>query len=363
MLSTRTLLFALLALAPAGFADTIYKTDGTAIEDCTIVSEGLSEVTYKNSSKKEKTVPSEEVLKVEFVKLPAEIDRALQAIQEQQLLAAVDDLILYLDGIEGGKRERRAWAPPYALGLLITQFRTMGEAEQVIKYADKLIASHPDSRYVPYAFLAKAQTQFDKGEAGKAKSAIEAFVSVIDEKDLSKRWQLECDLGLVLYDTGLGGEERRERLVIVSSNAGSDFPTVRNRADVAEAESLLVDGQFADAQKIFERIAKSSGSDPATRAAAFCGLGDCLFQNASTQAAGSDEQRATLKSALMSYLRVTINYKDQTRYVSKSLFYAARSFDLMGEEGAENAQKLYLRVVRNYSGSQWANESKGFIKR
>ena len=103
--------------------------------------------------------------------------------------------------------------------------------------------------------------------------------------------------------------------------------------------------------------------DPATRAAAFCGLGDCLFQRAAGMSPGSDDQRATLKAALMSYLRVAINYKNETRYVSKSLFFAARSFDLMGEDQAPNAQKLYLRVVRTYGDSQWAKESKSFIKR
>ena len=65
----------------------------------------------------------------------------------------------------------------------------------------------------------------------------------------------------------------------------------------------------------------------------------------------------------MSYLRVTINYKDQTAYVSKSLFYAARSFDLMGAEQSENAQKLYRRVMGHYPDSRWAQESRGFIKK
>lgn len=362
MTSLRTLPLALLVLAPFAAADTIFKTDGTAIEECTVVTEGVNEVTYK-LGKKEKTVASDEVLRVEFVKVPAEIDRALAAIKEQQLLAAVDDLILYHEGISAGKKERREWAPPYALGLLVDQFKTMGETEQVLKYTDILIKDHPESRYVPYAYLTRAQVLFEKGEAGKAKAAIESFAGVVDEKQLSKRWQLESDLGLVLYDTGLDGAERRERLVIVSSNAGSEFPTVRNRADVAEGESLLADKQFADAEKIFERIAKGTGSDNSTRAAAFCGLGDCLFQKASSQGAGSDEQRATLKSALMSYLRVAINYKNETRYVSKALFFAARSFDLMGEDQSANAQKLYLRVIRNYGESQWAKESKSFVKR
>jgi len=364
MISIRYTFAALALVAATSHADTIHKTDGTSIEECTVKTETLDEVTYKaDGSRGDKTVPSAEVLKVEFEKLPAEIDRALSSIQDEQLISAVDDLTLYLEGIAGGKKERKEWAPAYALDLLVAQFRTMGEADQVLKYTDQMLLEYPDSRYVPTAFLTRAETLFNKGEAGKAKTVIENFVEVIDSKGLSRRWQLECDLGLVLYDTSLAGEKRRDKLVVVSSNAGSEYPTVRNRADVAEAQSLLMDKEFGDAEVIFQRIAKSTKSDIATRAAAFTGLGDCLFQKASGMTEGSDEQKSTLKMALMSYLRVTINYKDQTAYVSKSLFYAARCFDLMGEETSANAQKLYRRVRGIYPNSNWAKESKGFMKK
>ncbi len=364
MISIRYTLSALALLACTSFADTIHKTDGTSIEDCKIKTETLTEVTYTASgSKSDRTLPSVEVLRVEFEKLPKEIDRALTAIGESNLVGAVDDLMLYLDGITAGKNERRKWAPPYAMDLLIAQARTMGQADEAIKYCTKLIEEYPESRYVPFAYLTRAETLFNKGDAAKAKSVIESFVDVIDSQGLSRRWQLECDLGLVLYDPSLVGEARRDKLAIVSSNAGSEFPTVRNRADVAEAQSLLVDKKFAEAESTFQRIAQSTNSDSATRAAAFCGYGDCLFQKASGMPAGGNEQKATLKEALMSYLRVAINYKDQTAYVAKSLFYAARSFDLMGESTAANAQTLYRRVRRNYPDSQWARESKGFMKR
>lgn len=364
MTSIRHTFLVLALVAGSSHADTIHKTDGTSIEECTVKTETLEEVTYKpDGGRKDMTVPSAEVLKVEFEKLPAEIDRALNSIKDEQIVSAVDDLTLYLEGIAGGKRERKEWAPAYALDLLIQQFRTMGESEQVLKYTDQLLQGHADSRYVPAAYLTRAATFFEKGEAGKAKSVIENFVEVIDSKGLSRRWQLECDLGVVLYDTSLAGEKRRDKLVVVSSNAGSEYPTVRNRADVAEAQSLLLDDKFADAEVIFQRIAKSTKSDIATRAAAFTGLGDCLFQKASGMTQGSDEHKMTLKASLMSYLRVTINYKDQTAYVSKSLFYAARCFDLMGEDTAPNAQKLYRRVRGIYPNSQWAKESKGFMKK
>ena len=354
-------LLLLTVLTPLGHADTIHKTDGTAIEDCTITKETLVEVSYKAGGRgKEKTVPSDQVLKVEFEKLPAEIDRAVEAMKEGLLLAAVDDLELYLDGIEGGKKERREWAPPLATHMLVDVNRTMGELDNVLKFSDQLLQKFPESRYVPETYLVRASTFFDKGDADKAKSVISNFAKVISDKGLSQR--LEADLGEVIYDAGVRGQARRDKLASVSSAAGSAYPTVRNRADVAEAESLIEDKKYDDAEKILSRVVKEPNADAATRAAAFAGLGSCLFQKASGMAAGSDEQQKTLKESLLAFLRVVINYKDQSRYVPLSLFYAGRCFDLMGGQ-EDNARTLYLRVVRNYPGSNWANEAKSFIKR
>lgn len=356
-------LILLTVLSPLGLADTIHLTDGTAIEGCSIENETLTEVTYKADGKgKDKTVPSDQVLKVEFEKLPAEIDRAKEALKEGLLLAAVDDLELYLDGIEGGKKERRDWAPPLATHMLIEVNRTMGELDNVLKFSDQLLQKFPDSRYVPETYLVRASTFFDKGDAGKAKSVISNFAKVISDKALSQRWRLEADLGEVIYDAEVRGQARRDKLAAVSSAAGSAYPTVRNRADVAEAESFIQDKKYNDAEQILTRVVKEPNADAGTRAAAFAGLGDCLFQKASAMETGSDEQKATLKESLLSFLRVVINYKDQSRYVPRSLFYAGRCFDLMGGQ-EDNARTLYLRVVRNYPGSNWANEAKSFIKR
>ena len=147
MISIRHTLPAIALLACTGFADTIHKTDGTSLEDCTVVEEGLTEVTYNASgSKSERQLPSDEVLRIEFEKLPVEIDRALTAIGAGNLLGAAQDLDLYLRGIEAGKRERRKWAPAYAMDLLIQQFVTMGKVEDVLKYCDMLIQQFPESR-------------------------------------------------------------------------------------------------------------------------------------------------------------------------------------------------------------------------
>ena len=46
------------------------------------------------------------------------------------------------------------------------------------------------------------------------------------------------------------------------------------------------------------------------------------------------------------------------------MFWAGRVFDeSQDEEQKENAQKLYRRVSREFAGSKWAEEARGFLKR
>ena len=62
-------------------------------------------------------------------------------------------------------------------------------------------------------------------------------------------------------------------------------------------------------------------------------------------------------------MRVVVNYRDQTRYVPKAMFYAGRCFNILGGEGADDrANKPYARLGRDYPGSYWADQAKNFRK-
>jgi hypothetical protein len=63
-------------------------------------------------------------------------------------------------------------------------------------------------------------------------------------------------------------------------------------------------------------------------------------------------------------MRVVVVYKDQVRYVPKAMFWAGRVFDESTDEvDKEKAQKLYAKVAREYQGTKWGDEAKGFRKR
>lgn len=355
------LFLAPLLLASSATPDTIYLVDGRSLDNVEIATETLKEITYREGSKRE-TVPSEKVLRVRYKTLPQLVDRAEVAAKEGQLVDAVADLETYLAGLaSSGRRERLEWAPAYAAHRVVRLNLLLGEHAKAAAAADRLIQSFPQSRYVPAAYLGKAQAQLEQGNRAGAEKTLDDLIALVGRDSLSARWRLEAQLAKVLGNADLRGPQKREALIRISGEAGREFPTVRNKADVAEAEVLLAAKQPDDAEKIFNRVLADPQADGATLAAAYTGLGDVLYQRAATQQ--GEQAKGTFRQALLAYMRVVVNHPDQVAYVPKAMFYAGRSFDQIGAEDArDNSRKLYLAIVRQYPGTNWASEARGFLR-
>jgi tetratricopeptide (TPR) repeat protein len=363
------LAFALLATLPAALADTIYTIDGKTIEDVEIVNETLTHVYYRQKGKTEQSVAADTVLRVEYSKLPKRLDEAETMISDGQLQGGVEALQLYVDGIlDGQQKEKMAWAPAYALRRIVELKQSLGDWAGVVTSADQLIKNFPDSRYLPPAYMAKAEALRFQDKRPAAQEALKEFRALADSKGLTGRWKLEAELSEALSDPSLTGVKKRDRMIEIAARAGNEYPTVRNRARVAEGESYL-EGEtkeFAKARAIFEKIAADPKADDATLAGVYTGLGDCLFHDAveklrSKQEGSKQDAEQLLKDAVKRYMRVVVLHKDQTRYVSKAMFFAGRAFDVMeGGDARANAQKMYRAVISNYPKTDWAAEARNF---
>ncbi|HVS18552.1 MAG TPA: tetratricopeptide repeat protein [Planctomycetota bacterium] len=369
----RTLRSAALAalLLPALFtgaarADVIHLVDGSTLTDVEIKTETLAGVTYEQKGKSGvQTLDPDKVHSIEYRRLPSLLDQADALARDGALSDAIERFNVFVEGISSGenKKDRQAWAPAYALQRVIELRTSLGDAEGVIKAADALLAKVPDSRHAPDAQLAKAEALKAQGKDPQAKQALDDLRTMIDAKALSKRWTLELQLAEVLFDASLKGQAKRDRLIEIAGQAGRTYPAVANRARVSEGETYLegTKPDFAAAKKVFEKILADPKADDATMAGAYTGMGDCLFHEAAAKGQGSDQAQKDLDAALMAYMRVAVNYRDQTRYAPKAMFYAGRSLDLRGEvDGAAkaNARRLYSAVITNYPGSEWAREAR-----
>jgi len=361
----RTTVLLLALAAPAG-ADTIHQVAGSPIEDCTIVEETLTEVSYKlGRGGSVLTVPSDGVLRVEYERKPRELGDAEDAVGEQDFAYAVDLLQSYVaEHADGEGDDRYPWAPPYAAYRLLEIQDMLGNLDGSLQAADRLLESFPTSRYVPVAYVTKANVLYQRERDAEALETLEAFQRIVDSKGLSKRWELECTLSKLQVDGSLSGTDRRAALSAIEKDAGREFPTVRNRAIVARGESFLADAGKGDrtlldkARDLFEQVLDDPGAEDVTLAGAHAGLGDCIFQGAAKA-----QDAEALRVALKHFMRVVVLYPGQPRYVAKSLLYAGRCYDLLDGEGDdERASRLYATVVRDYPGSYWADEAKSFLR-
>jgi tetratricopeptide (TPR) repeat protein len=361
----RTILPLAASLAVPAFAraDTIFRTDGKPIERCEVLKEDLKEVTYREEGKEKdrKAIASDKVVRIEYDRVPKLLDQARESLKEDQTQDALDSIESYLDSVLAREKgdTRYPWAPAYALHRLIVLRGTLGDLQGVVAAADRLIEKAPDSLYVPRAYLAKADALRDLGQVPKARSTLQALQALVESKGLSRRWKLESDLSLALID--LKGEKLQEELAKLSGTAGDEFPTVYNRARLAEAQSFIDGKQYEAAESILRRTIESGVADEQTMAGAYTGLGDCQFQRAAARfkEGKQDEAEKLLNDALLSYMRVVVSYADQSRYVPKAMFFAGRTFDqFQDEESKARARRMYGEVIRQYQDSPWAKEAR-----
>ncbi len=354
-----------LLLASPSLADRIFKTDGSTLDDVTIVSEGLDEVEYKPASgRKKKTIGSHEVLSIVFEKMPAQLDSANAAMGDELYGDAINELEEFLEHFSKKPPRTYPWAIPYALYRLVEVYQVAGEYPSVVTAADRLLAAAPDSRYAILAHLTKIEALHLMADEANLKTSVDAFSAFVAEKSLPARWRLEAQLRGVLFDSTLRGSKRRERLNDIVATAGKGSPIVKNRAMVAIGESFLKEKKVSDAEGIFTGILDDPKADEITLAAAHTGLGDCLYQRAEKEKSESGEAPEKFKAAALEYMRVVVVYGDQLQYVPKAMFYAGRSFQEMGgAEDERRAQKLYSKLVRTYPSSKAAKEAKSFRRR
>lgn len=350
-----------LSLASTALADRIRQTDGTVLEDVTIVEESLGQVVYKKGNN-QRTVPSEQVLSVSYERLPRLLDEAEALLSQDDLLSALEQFEVYADGQIANPSEARKWPAPLAAYRALQLRMEIADLDGIVSAANRLIQGFGESRYVPAAYLAKASAQLQSGQAPQAQKTLADFEELIRSKQLSKRWDLECRLAKIQADTTTSGDAKRKELAGIQAEA-AEFPTVKNRAFVVEGETYLADArqqpgdspqaqELRDkAQKVFQQIIADQKAEDETLAGAYCGLGDCLY---ATGASKMDKE--ILQQAAEAYLRVIVLYEGQNKYVPYALYHAGRCFHLL-EDGRRKFDMLRT-LQRLYPSSAWAAEAK-----
>jgi hypothetical protein len=351
-----------LFLGASSSADTIRLADGKVIESVQVVSDGIKEVVYKEG-KNDKTVPSETVVAIEYEKRPKQVDEAEGYLVAEDLEGAVDSFDAYVQSVLDKPSAAGAfkWAPAHAAWKAVEVRRRVADFGGVKTATTRLIQNFPESRFVPMAYLAKADAELRGGDAAGATKTLGEFAGVVSSQGLSKRWELEAKLSQVLADEKLKPAARRaefERLV----DQATAQPAVQARAQLLVGEMFLAEASTnasgakdlrSKAKTAFETVLASGSAGRDSIASAHAGLGETLFL------LGADvDDKAMLTDAVLQFLRVVTLFREQGDPVARSLFYAMRCFDLMGDPRRKADMKREL--MGTFPSSTWAGEAKKF---
>ena len=356
----RVVLAALCVLScPSARADTIHLVDGSSLQDVELVAERLDGVLYRRKGRSiEERVEAERVLSVERERLPAPIEEGERLVERGAIQEGIAQLERVAASPAGaGSRDGQDWAVAHALERALRLQIAQGEYASAIETADLLLAKAPQSRHVPAALLGKAGAQRALGDAVGAQATLDALRDLIAARHLAARWSLELDLARLQGYAELTAAARRERLAEIAVQAGAEWPPVRNRALLLEAESWL-EGQapdFAKSSELFARILAEPIADGEVLARAHAGLGDCQLHAAEQRMASGSDAGADLRKALLSYMRVVVLHPEQAELAAKCMFLAARSCDLLGDDASQaDGRRLIAALIQRHPTSKWA---------
>lgn len=349
-----------LLVSGASARDTIKLVDGSSIPNVQVTVDGLKEVTYKDG-KGDKTVPADTVLAVEYDKKPQELLDVEGYLLAEDLENAVGTLDAYIAAVteKPSTANQYRWAPAFAAWRAIEVRESAADLEGVKATAATFVGKHTQSRFLPWAYLAKADAEQRLGQAAEAKKTLEELAGVVSAQSLAKRWELEAKLGLVRADDKLKPAAKRGEYEKLAGEAAG-LADVQARAQLLIGESFMAEaaGNASTAKDLrtkaraaFEKVLASPGASRATVAGAHVGLGEALFL------LGADvADKALLQEASLSLLRVATLYRDQGASTAKALYYAMRCFDL--QQDPRRKAEMRRELLALYPTSSWAVEAK-----
>src|SRR5688572_13813840 len=103
-------------LAGAAAADRIHLTDGSVLSDVDVSNETLEGVVYRAKGKaSDQTAKADQVMRVEYEKMPKLIDTAESEAADGNLEVAAGNFEEFVETLVDNKRDKQAWAPAYSL--------------------------------------------------------------------------------------------------------------------------------------------------------------------------------------------------------------------------------------------------------
>jgi hypothetical protein len=333
----------------------IVLTDGSVLEVSKITAETYSEVSYKNGSSTGRKDAAD----------VAEIIHALGNSKLEDYAAGIDSMKAgdYEDAVYSFRdvladdkllaRSTYAWVNQHARFREMRCLYSLAQFKIVAQKADELIAAVPDTFFYATALLMKAKSLRNMGDLAGAKSVYAQLDSDVVSKSLSRRWENEAELGMVLLDSNSNASEKQRTLQGLAAKNADMFPSVAAQARVEVGHAMVDAKQYEKAYDFFTVIIEDEASTESILASAISGMGDCSYRQA-LALDSLDGQQPLLENAILDFLTVASVYREHVEFVPRAMFFAGDALKRIGDSGS--AKKVASRLNKLFPGSSWKSK-------
>ncbi len=328
--------------------DTIRRTDGKIRANLTVLSETPTkvEIDTNGDGKADETLDQNEIRSIDYGGAPAPYTQALAYLRVRQFDKAIVSLREAM--VEPGARK---WVKDYASYYVAVCLAKQAEAAPAERpkaiQAFETLLKDSQNRWRDDARYQLGEVYLAAGDRGQALAAFQTL-----EKDAYKeetRLNAAAGLAALLMADGKP-DEALKRYDTIVAGAKDRFPDLYVSALVGKSEAHTALKQYAEAESFLQGVLKSSTNEDVL-AKAHSALGDCYFAQA--QAAKDEGQaRNQYKAARDQYLWNVVVFFNQKNECAKSLLYAGKCWDKLGDPA--RAQQLYGKLRSEFGSTRWA---------
>jgi len=328
--------------------DTVRMLDGKLRANLTVLSETPTEVKIDTNGdgKPDETIDQNTVKSVDYGNPPAAYSQALAYFKVRQYTQAIASF-----KEAAAAADARPWVKDYttyyiALCQAKSAEATPADRPKAIQ-AFEVVLRDANNRWRDDAKYQLGDLYLAAGDRAKALATFESLEKDAYKEDL--RLNAASGLAALLMADNKPAEALKRYDTIVAG-AKDKFADLYVSALVGKAEALTALKQYGDAEQFLSGVITSSTNEEVLSKARVA-LGDCYFAQG---AASKDEteSRSKYKAALNEYLWDVVVFFNQKNECARSLLYAGRCWEKLGDKARADA--LYKKLRDDFGATKWA---------
>jgi tetratricopeptide (TPR) repeat protein len=342
-MTPKILVASLIALVAATTAtaqsDKVTLHNGTVVKDIKVISFDVRNLRLRRRGSTE-SIASDQIAKVELAKFERVYARGMRepgimlTMAREQL--AAKNMVMAQLGFIGAAKTFFDYSSPSEAVSALNELRTV----------------MPEAGLVPEVHRMKFEYYLGTGPkgAGNALKVAKKYESDAIGGAWPSGFSVEAKF-LIAISTPATPPEYQTKLRGIISQARATNPVISHRANVELAHSLRKTDQVDEAKRIYDNIVKRTNVDQNSRAGAYLGLGQIMYNTG---------DKAKAREALLMFLRVRLETRDAWPSLQAEALYssmqAARKWG--GPESNYIRSRCRRMLLNEFPNSEWAKQAK-----